>query len=133
MATNTTNYNLVKPGYSDTADIADINGNMDIIDGQMKTNADNITALNTKFREIKTRTVTETTSANGNCSFTNTALSNCVVLCAYTDYVDNGTRCIVLPYHYNASYWGGHVIKELDGNPVLKNTEIQITVVYVDI
>ena len=42
MASNTTNYNLVKPDYSDTADIAVINGNMDIIDSTMKTNATNI-------------------------------------------------------------------------------------------
>ena len=32
MATNTTNLELKKPAYSDTADISDINGNMDIID-----------------------------------------------------------------------------------------------------
>ena len=32
MATYTTNYNLKKPASSDTVDIADINGNMDIID-----------------------------------------------------------------------------------------------------
>ena len=32
MATNTTNYSLVKPAYTDTADIADINGNMDKVD-----------------------------------------------------------------------------------------------------
>ena len=44
MATQTTNYHLVKPAYSDTADIADINGNMDIIDGQMKTNADDVSS-----------------------------------------------------------------------------------------
>lgn len=52
MSTTTTNYNLVKPEYSDDADIADINGNMDIIDSQMKTNADaiatNATAIATK-------------------------------------------------------------------------------------
>ena len=35
MATNTSHYNLVKPAYTDTADIADINGNMDIIDTAM--------------------------------------------------------------------------------------------------
>ena len=52
MATNTTNYNLVKPAYSDTADIVDLNGNMDIIDGQMKTNADNISALNTNIGSL---------------------------------------------------------------------------------
>ena len=32
MATNTTNYALKKPAYTDTADIADINGNMDKVD-----------------------------------------------------------------------------------------------------
>lgn len=40
MATNTTNFSLVKPAYADTADIADINGNMDIIDTVMKNNKD---------------------------------------------------------------------------------------------
>jgi hypothetical protein len=32
MTTQTTNYNLVKPGYEDDADIAVINNNMDLID-----------------------------------------------------------------------------------------------------
>ena len=32
MATNTSNYSLVKPAYSDIADINDINGNMDKVD-----------------------------------------------------------------------------------------------------
>ena len=32
MSTSTPNYNLIKPDYSDDADISDINGNMDIID-----------------------------------------------------------------------------------------------------
>lgn len=36
MSTNTTNYNLVKPDYSEAADVAVINGNMDIIDTQLK-------------------------------------------------------------------------------------------------
>lgn len=36
MATNTTNYGLVKPAYSDTADIADINGNMDKVDAALQ-------------------------------------------------------------------------------------------------
>lgn len=35
MATNTTNFNLKKPAYSDTADIADINGNMDKVDSAL--------------------------------------------------------------------------------------------------
>ena len=33
MATQTANLHLVKPGVNDNADIADLNGNMDIIDG----------------------------------------------------------------------------------------------------
>ena len=53
MATNTTNYNLVKPAYADTADIADINGNMDIIDGQMKTNANNISSNGTAISNVQ--------------------------------------------------------------------------------
>ena len=36
MATQTTNYGLKKPSYSDTADIGVINANMDIIDVKMK-------------------------------------------------------------------------------------------------
>lgn len=36
MATNTPNYNLVKPELNDFADIRVLNGNMDIIDAQLK-------------------------------------------------------------------------------------------------
>ena len=32
MATNTEHYNLVKPDYTDAADVEQLNGNMDIID-----------------------------------------------------------------------------------------------------
>lgn len=53
MATNTTNYNLVKPAYADTADIADVNSNMDIIDGQMKTNADGVSANATSLAKAQ--------------------------------------------------------------------------------
>lgn len=40
MATNTPNYNLVKPELNDFADIRVINGNMDIIDEQLKKASD---------------------------------------------------------------------------------------------
>ena len=40
MATQTTNYNLTKPAGDDLAQISVLNGNFDIIDGQMKANAD---------------------------------------------------------------------------------------------
>ena len=42
MATNTTNFNLKKPAYTDTADIADINGNMDKVDVSLNGLADAI-------------------------------------------------------------------------------------------
>jgi hypothetical protein len=42
MATNTPNYNLVKPDLVDIVDIADINGNMDILDTTIKAVADSI-------------------------------------------------------------------------------------------
>lgn len=32
MSSTTSNYNLIKPDYSDSADVADLNGNADIID-----------------------------------------------------------------------------------------------------
>ena len=35
MATNTTNFNLKKPAYTDTADIMDINGNMDKVESAL--------------------------------------------------------------------------------------------------
>ena len=35
MSTTTTNYNLIKPDYTDSADVADLNGNSDIIDAAL--------------------------------------------------------------------------------------------------
>ena len=58
MSTTTTNYNLVKPEYTDDADIADINGNMDTIDSQMKTNADNISTNASAISELQTSVAT---------------------------------------------------------------------------
>lgn len=52
MSTLTTNYNLIKPDYADSADIADINGNSDILDDVIKAISDkadaNETAIATK-------------------------------------------------------------------------------------
>ena len=73
MASYTTNYNLKKPADSDSYDIADANGNMDIIDGALNT-------LNSKVT-IQTLSTNGTTDADG---FINTGLaSSKVVLCAY--------------------------------------------------
>ncbi|UZQ49871.1 hypothetical protein [Clostridium kluyveri] len=43
MANHTTNYNLIKPLGTENYDVENDNSNMDIIDAQLKTNADNIT------------------------------------------------------------------------------------------
>lgn len=40
MAGATTNYSLIKPGYDDPEDVADLNANMDTIDGLIKDHAD---------------------------------------------------------------------------------------------
>lgn len=40
MATKTTNYNLIKPDLTDDADIRVINGNMDVLDNQLKSISD---------------------------------------------------------------------------------------------
>lgn len=52
MATKTTNYGLTKPEGSDFYDIGVQNDNMDIIDKQMKANANAITQLNSDTKSI---------------------------------------------------------------------------------
>ncbi len=42
MSTTTTNYDLVKPDLTDTADITVINGDLDVIDATLKTIADGV-------------------------------------------------------------------------------------------
>ncbi len=52
MATKTTNYGLEKPDGTDFYDVDVQNSNMDIIDKQMKANANAITQLNSDKRCI---------------------------------------------------------------------------------
>lgn len=47
MATNTTNYGLIKPGYSDAADIEDINDNMEAIDNALDAKDRSLAVVNT--------------------------------------------------------------------------------------
>ena len=49
MSTTTTNYGLIKPAATDNYDIAVPNGNMDKIDAQLKTNADEVTAIKVDY------------------------------------------------------------------------------------
>ena len=59
MSTSTTNYNLTKPDYSDVADIADINGNMDTIDSELKNHTDAI-ALKQNVTDTSLTTTAQT-------------------------------------------------------------------------
>ena len=59
MATKTTNYELEKPDGTDFYDVDVQNSNMDIIDKQMKANADAIRQLNSD-----TKSITEFTLSN---------------------------------------------------------------------
>ena len=49
MATKTTNYNLIKPELTDDADIRVINGNMDVLDNQLKSISDKANDVNNKL------------------------------------------------------------------------------------
>ena len=62
MATTTTNYGLTKPEGSDFYDIGVQNDNMDIIDKQMKANANDIAQLNSDYDTIIVGTSVSTTS-----------------------------------------------------------------------
>lgn len=68
MSTTTTNYNLIKPDYADSADVADLNGNADIIDAVLATKqnaTDNTLATTDKtipgaINEVRTEVVANT-------------------------------------------------------------------------
>ena len=62
MATKTTNYGLEKPDGTDFYDVDVQNSNMDIIDKQMKANANAITQLNS---DLKDELVTQYAELNG--------------------------------------------------------------------
>lgn len=62
MATKTTNYGLTKPEGSDFYDIGVQNDNMDIIDKQMKANANDIAQLNSDYDTIIVGTSVSTVS-----------------------------------------------------------------------
>ncbi|MCI1958582.1 MAG: hypothetical protein LKJ25_03040 [Clostridia bacterium] len=71
MATNTTNYNLKKPAQDDFYNVDDFNDNADIIDTQLKTNADAIDTANTNIESANTAIET----ANTNIAAANTTIA----------------------------------------------------------
>ena len=62
MVTKTTNYGLTKPDGADFYDVDVQNDNMDIIDKQMKANANDIAQLNSDYDTIIVGTSVSTTS-----------------------------------------------------------------------
>lgn len=61
MATNTTNYGWTKPSYEDAADIEVINGTIDNIDAQVKTNENNISSLTAGLHSLLPNITSSTT------------------------------------------------------------------------
>ena len=66
MATKTTNYGLTKPDGTDFYDVDVQNSNMEIIDKQMKTNADDIKQLNSDLGNAFVTQYAELTGTGNN-------------------------------------------------------------------
>lgn len=64
MPNQTTNYNLTKPLETERYDVQVFNNNADIIDAQMKSNADGIVNVNSRLDNLNNWTTVEFTLAN---------------------------------------------------------------------
>lgn len=64
MANFTTNYNLKKPLTTENYDIADQNGNMDIIDTQLKSHTDDLTTKGTQITNLQNQDISLTNQIN---------------------------------------------------------------------
>ena len=97
MATKTTNYGLEKPDGTDFYDVDVQNSNMDIIDKQMKANANAITQLNSD-KENKSNKI-----------FKNNGASNDITI-EFENIAEISKKCDKFP----VLFWG-----TANGNPVL--------------
>lgn len=94
MATNTTNYNLKKPALTDFYDVADQNGNMDLIDAAMKGLEDGKVAkvtgkvLSTNDFTTDEKTKLQNIAANAQVNVIETVKVNGVALTPTTKAVD---------------------------------------------
>ena len=70
MATYTTNYNLKKPADSDFINIADLNGNADIIDEELKNSAGRSSKVNLTLYASSWSTEKKYTVSNANITAT---------------------------------------------------------------
>ena len=64
MPNTTTNYNLTKPLETERYDVQVFNNNADIIDAQMKSNADGIANVNSRLDNLNNWTTVEFTLAD---------------------------------------------------------------------
>ena len=94
MATKTTNYGLEKPDGTDFYDVDVQNSNMDIIDKQMKANANAITQLNSDYDTIIVGTSVSTTSQTIN-HYGDRKLSDYKFIVFAFGASDDDIRCIV--------------------------------------
>lgn len=109
MATKTKNYNLIKPELTDDADVRVINGNMDVLDTQLKTVADSVTSgnknayTNISVSSDYTWTFTKGSGANVSYNTIKQAISAIGVgmVGSYTPNVDS-TKYSQLQYHFGS-------------------------------
>lgn len=107
MATKTKNYNLIKPELTDDADVRVINGNMDVLDTQLKTVADSVTSGNknayTDISVSSDYTWKFTKGSGGNVSYDTikkaTAADGVRSATSYKPNVDS-TKYSQLQYHF---------------------------------
>ena len=87
MSGTTTNYNLKKPLGTENYNVLDQNGNMDILDAQIKTDADNIATHTSQLADNSTQLATGTATAITLAITTLTAVSYTHLTLPTTPYV----------------------------------------------
>lgn len=107
MPNTTTNYNLTKPLETERYDVQVFNNNADIIDTQMKNNADGITNVNSRLDNLNNWTTVEFTLAD----FT----------------YDENTGVTYMPIEAP----GGYKFEEIRGYIILNKTEADSVNTYV--
>lgn len=93
MASYTTNLNLKKPAASEKVSIADINGNMDIIDTAYSTVNGNISAVESRFGNV--RYIGKNIPGNSNIRYDFSEACAFVIFCASSAAA---SRCMIAGY-----------------------------------
>lgn len=93
MASYTTNLHLKKPAASEKVSIADINGNMDILDAAYDTVNDNISAVQSRFGNV--RYVGKNIPGNSNIRYDFSDACAFLIFCASSAAA---SRCVIMGY-----------------------------------